>query len=122
MKHLPPSVRFGTNCETHNGVRSLRQPTPPMPEPRVVRATWLSRARKVILVAIGPDNCERYRVECDTDEVERVSDLMWRDTEDLFPSVMLPSDAGLASETPVGRGILSLLVGDAARDLEKRLG
>lgn len=122
MKHLRPSVRFGMSGTREEARSAPRLAPSSMPEPRVVRATWLSSDRKVILVAVGPDNCERYRVKCEPDEVERVSELMWRDTEELFPSVMPPSDVGGRCGSPVGRGLLSLLVGDVARDLEKRLG
>ena len=120
MKHLRPSVRFGMSGTREEARSAPRLAPSSMPEPRVVRATWLSSDRKVILVAVGPDNCERYRVKCEPDEVERVSELMWRDTNDLFPSsVRPPSDDVPASQTLVGRGLLSLLAGDAARELKR---
>jgi hypothetical protein len=61
--------------------------------PRVIRAGYLSTDGKVILVAIGPDNRERYKAHApagDERQIALVSELMWRETESTFPGVVTP--------------------------------
>lgn len=79
-----------------------------MCEARVVRASYLSEDGKVILVAVGPDNRRRYRVEVEADAVEQVSELMWRDTEDNFPYVRRPSADAPGQPVPAARVHLHL--------------
>ena len=118
MKHLRRSCNRGKDSETGEAACSpSRHTSLPMCEARVVRASWLTKDREVILVAIGPDNCERYRVKCDESEVANVAELMWRDTEDNFPHVTRPSGVALGSGPSVARVPLALIAvaGDSAR-------
>jgi hypothetical protein len=49
----------------------------------VIRAEWLSRDGKVILVSLV-DNRERHRVECEESEVDLKADLLVADLEKLL--------------------------------------
>src|SRR5688572_16604878 len=119
VKHLRRPYNRARNSQSSDAARHpSRLTSPPMCDARVVRASWLTRDRKVILVAIGPDNCERYRVKCDEPEVANVAELMWRDTEENFPHVMRPSDDVAVPARPVVRAPLALIAVDGARARE----
>lgn len=50
------------------------------PKGKILQAEWLSSTGRVLLIAVV-DNRERYRVECDEEDADRLADVMWLDLE-----------------------------------------
>ena len=48
-------------------------------EARVIRCNWLSSTGQVVVIAIGHDNREVARMECDETTVDDVAGFLWQE-------------------------------------------